>query len=590
MGKGLKIGRKLVVIRKRRNDDASINITYFGYADDYPNKKKMKRNNGGGDQSSGRKKLLKKGDFVKISDILQDIPFLITNNNQLVHPQHLEGKVIVLYFVPLVPPTHILMLYLTTLVDIYHSLQQHSSKSPFEVVFIGVKVTEQRCMSFRPIPDSSLEMCFQHLFSLMPWPAIPFQHINTPRYWGTRLSYPIHKCVSDILPFSLVFDSTGILLRVGAENIFRAFGAEAYPFTNKRIRYLQCQDEKAANSTSITKLLTSHGLKHVINNEDEMVPVKDLEGKVVALYFYEDIDFDNFEKKLKKAYDKLVVEMKENFEIVLVYLHDTVDAFKCSSETSFQRAICRMPWLALPYKDPRCKNLQRIFKYPCDLESPGPDPRLVIIGPHGEYIEPYGADIFKLFQYPTPGAATLAYPFTRGKVAELDVEILKTLRLEEMFRDSNISFKRANGPKVQLSQLVGKKIMLIIEDGWPVSCPRFWSRLEKRYVLLKEKGDPFEVIHVPHTSAGSSENVSTRPWLTCPPFPKESGKSDFKHHRVFRGGTGLLAFDADGKVVRRTILPRIKKGNECFPFYDGGLEKEALSDLEVYLDWPYVLA
>lgn len=91
MGKGLKIGRKLVVIRKRRKDDASINITYFGYADDYPNKKKMKINNGGGDQSSGRKKLLKKGDFVKISDILQDIPFLITNNNQLVciyYPYH----------------------------------------------------------------------------------------------------------------------------------------------------------------------------------------------------------------------------------------------------------------------------------------------------------------------------------------------------------------------------------------------------------------------------------------------------------------------------------------------------------------------
>lgn len=97
----------------------------------------------------------------------------------------------------------------------------------------------------------------------------------------------------------------------------------------------------------------------------------------------------------------------------------------------------------------------------------------MIIGPHGEYIEPYGADIFKLFQYPTPGAATLAYPFTRGKVAELDVEILKTLRLEEMFRDSNISFKEQMGPRFSFHNLWGRKSCSLLKMVGPYHVPGF---------------------------------------------------------------------------------------------------------------------
>lgn len=545
--------------KRSRNDS----MEYFDYA---PMKK--------------RRRILKEGDIINLSQILftEDRDFLIKNNGQQVHAEHLKDKVIVLHFVPLVPLSSNLKLCIKTLADIYKSLV--SKSVAFEVVFIGFKVTK-RSMRSRIVSNSSLQKYFDIMFSIMPWTGIPFSDIKTLNYWENLLTYPIHHFVTDFLPLSLVIDPTGMVSQLGSGNIFLVFGAEAYPFTDKRIRYLQCQDDKALDSTSISKLLTSHGLDHVINNENQKVHVKDLEGKVVALFFYEDFryyDFDDFKKQLKKTYDDLKEDDKNNFEIVLVYLHDSIDACKNASKASFWTTLHSMPWLALPYKDPRCKNLKRIFEYPCDLEASESDPRLAIIGPHGTYVEPYGADILKLFKY-----ATSAYPFTRSKAAELDVENLKHLSLLDIFKDPDPSFDRAYG-QVKLSQLAGKKILLIIEDGWPpLTCHRFFSSLKKRYRLGEEMGDPFEVIHAPQVRIGSLyvEYVSSMPWLSC---RKELYKREVVW-RHLRGGSGLLAFDGDGRVVRKTIFPRIQRGNMCFPFYDGGLEEEALKDLIQGFQW-----
>ena len=101
-----------------------------------------------------------------------------------------------------------------------------------------------------------------------------------------------------------------------------------------------------------------------------------------------------------------------------------------------------MSWLALPFKDPRCKYLKRIFNYPAELNGWDPDPRLVIIGPQGKYFEPYGADILNRF-------GMSAFPFTRRRAAELESEseYIKSLKLD-MLLDPRTSFSRANGTKV----------------------------------------------------------------------------------------------------------------------------------------------
>ncbi|KAL6529810.1 hypothetical protein OROGR_015433 [Orobanche gracilis] len=183
------------------------------------------------------------------------------------------------------------------------------------------------------------------------------------------------------------------------------------------------------------------------------VPVHDLEDKVVALYFYQDYPIDSLTKEIQATYEQL--SNKENIEIVLVYVHGSWDSFERSNEESFWKIFNAMSCLALSFKDINCTKLWQIFSYPLDLEGPGPDPRLVIIGfgPQGKFVEPYAVDILKNF-------GISAYPLTRKRVAELEAQYVMKLK-PDMFWDPNTFFIQRDGSEVQLSQLVGKRIVLI---------------------------------------------------------------------------------------------------------------------------------
>lgn len=335
----------------------------------------------------------------------------------------------------------------------------------------------------------------------------------------------------------------------------------------------------------------------------------------MACFFYEEINFTDLTIKIQTAYKELLAK-EENFEIVLVYVHDSINTSEYATEESFWKTFSKMPWLALPFKDPRCKYLKRIFSYPVDLEGPGPDPRLVIIGPQGKYYELYGFDILQKF-------GIKAYPFTRVRIAKSEAKYMKKLKLD-MFWDPNTSFTQKNGSKVsslnilvlwyansrlvlksfytiplidfsvqllqvKLSQLVGKRIMLIIDGDW--GSAKFLQRLKARYLEMKETHGAFEVIYVPKKkgSSYSKHLVAIMPWLRHPPLHRRSNIAKLLCRR-FRKAVGLVAFDRDGTVVRRTAYPSIEKGNEDFPFYAGGLEKEALIEVTEYYNWDYMPA
>lgn len=160
---------------------------------------------------------------------------------------------------------------------------------------------------------------------------------------------------ADSSTFSLVIDPAGVVLQLEADDIFLLFGAEAYPFSDKRVSHLEHKDQAALDCPSITQLLTSPGHEHLINCHNTEVPAKDLEDKTVALYFYEDcsMTFDWFTKKLKDAYKNLSPTEKERFEVVLVYIEHSIDALGYACEESFWNTLNGMPWLALPFKHPR---------------------------------------------------------------------------------------------------------------------------------------------------------------------------------------------------------------------------------------------
>ncbi|KAL8103443.1 putative nucleoredoxin 1-1 [Apium graveolens] len=525
---------------------------------------------------------LKNGDIVNLSELLftKDRDFLITYNdrNRPVQPNHLEGKVVVLHFVPLAPLNHKLRLGIDSLLHIYNAIYP---KGGFEVVLVGF--TPDYDASWNPqqlnLDESFLEECFEEMLSGMPWTAIPFSDAESRNYLEKKLRLPVSCFVGERQTFSVVIDPTGVVLQTCADIYFLWCGAQAYPFSDERIDRIGYEDEETLNHPSITKLLTFSECNYVINNENQEVPVQNLEDKVVALFFYEENLSTNLTLiEIQTACEELLAKEK-NFEIVLVYDHNSNDTSEYATEESFRNTFSNMPWLALPFKDPRCTYLKRIFSYPMELEGQGPDPRLVIIGPQGKYYERFGADILQKF-------GIKSYPFTRMRIAKLEAKYIKKLKLDTLW-DPNTSFKQKNGLEVKLSQLVGKRIIFIIDGNWDSA--KFLRRLKERYLEMKETDDAFEVIYIPKKQGSSygKHVLATLPWLRHPPLPRGSHIAK-KLCCLFRKAVGLVAFDRDGTAVRRSTYPIIEKGNKDFPFNAGGLEKEALMEVTENYNWDYV--
>lgn len=128
------------------------------------------------------------------------------------------------------------------------------------------------------------------------------------------------------------------------------------------------------------------------------VPISQLEGKLVALYFslFSYKSCADFMPKLVEVYEKLKTK-GESFEVVMIPLDD--------DEESFKQDFKSMPWFSLPVKDKKCEKLARYF----ELSTL---PTLVIIGPDGKTLHSNVAEAIEEH-------GVLAYPFTPEKFAEL---------------------------------------------------------------------------------------------------------------------------------------------------------------------------
>lgn len=172
----------------------------------------------------------------------------------------------------------------------------------------------------------------------------------------------------------------------------------------------------------------------------QKVPVDTLEEKVVALYFFEEGITSSWQTEMITMAYNVFGQSKSCFEVVLIYLYDTEGTFDCTSEESFWKTFKTMPWLALPYKDSKCRELQRYFYYPDGPLDAKEAPTLVIVGPRGRFMEPWGALVIDRFKLSV-------YPFTREKVAELYTEKVRELKLEVLW-DQDTIFRKKDGSKV----------------------------------------------------------------------------------------------------------------------------------------------
>ncbi|XP_063942572.1 probable nucleoredoxin 1 isoform X2 [Daucus carota subsp. sativus] len=564
---------------------------------------------------------VKEGDIINLMDLLftENRDYLVKHSDDLkVKAEHLVGKAILLYFVPICSELTSMERELTTsLVDIYYDLLPNND---FEVILVAVNNLRATYSGSHIQTDPRKN--FEEIFSQMPWTAIPFSDIASRKRIARRFS--ISEC-DFYYTVSFLLDSKGIVLTCNACPYFTRYGTQGYPFTEERIRDLESGDDRAAKQPSLETLLGSPVRDYVISNKEDRVPIHTLKDKVVALYFYEDgVTDEELTVKLKTAYKELA-KNKEKFEVVLLYLYDTLGTIHSTNEESFWKFFETMPWLALPFKDPNHKKLKRIFGYPNNLYGPEPVPTLVIFGPNGKFVEPCGADILINF-------GISAYPFTRNRLAKLETEKVKELKLE-MLLDPNTFFKVKKDrskimksklemlgdrimfvivkhvleflpnfylllkpmildKKVPFSQLDGKRLLIYFEMG------KYYNHLQKlklmKDIYLRNKGtdDEFEVIHI-KKSPSQNKHVEDMPWLVHYygegySLSKELESSIFNFNCHSPEGIEaclLLAFERDGSIVRKTFYPSFD--NMAFPFYAGGLEKEFFDQLNHAFGWYY---
>lgn len=135
---------------------------------------------------------------------------------------------------------------------------------------------------------------------------------------------------------------------------------------------------------------------------DFQIPVSDLVGKTVILYFSADWcgPCHAFLPTLIREYNKIKSKYSDSLEIVFVSSDQDQD--------SYNTFYSSMPWLALPLEDPRNNFLKKTFKI-------SGIPSLVAIGPSGKTVSKDVRKLLALY-----GAD--AYPFTEERIKELQDE------------------------------------------------------------------------------------------------------------------------------------------------------------------------
>jgi len=301
--------------------------------------------------------------------------YVISNKGEKVPIVDLEGKYVGLCYV--VNGYGPVEEFTKVLAPIYGKLKEVGEK--FEVVAVSL--------------DSD-EAAFNENFSSMPWLAIP---------QGDRMCEKLVRYfeLSD-LPTLVLIGPDGKTLNSNIADIIDEHGMDAwegFPFNAEKLVILAEKAKAKAASQTLESLLVTGDLDFVIGKDGAKVPVSELAGKTVLLYFSAAWcgPCRAFLPTLVEVYNK-IKEKNSDFEIVFVSSD--------RDQGSFDDFFSGMPWLSLPLGDERKAYLSKMFKI-------RGIPSLVAIGPTGKTVNTdakapiavHGAD---------------AFPFTEERIQELE--------------------------------------------------------------------------------------------------------------------------------------------------------------------------
>ncbi|KAK4785335.1 hypothetical protein SAY86_002024 [Trapa natans] len=335
----------------------------------------------------------------------------------------------------------------------------------------------------------------------------------------------------------------------------------------EKMNFLKSKEDEAKMNQTISSLLVSNSRDYLISSSGDKVPVSDLEGKLVGLYFsmFLHKPCAEFTQKLVDVCKKLKEKGDNNFEVVLVSLDH--------EEKDFRQVLEATHFLALPFKDMTCQRLIRYF----DLI---PIPNLPIMGTDGKILHNNAAELIDEH-------GLEAFPLSPEKVAELaEIEKVKlnaqtlesVLILEE--RDFVID---KNGSKNSL----GKTSCSTFSAHWWPACGEFTPNLISAYHEIKAKDKQFEVIFISSDcDQPSFDNYfSGMPWLALP-FGDPRKTFLLQKFKV-RGIPALIALGPSGRRVTTEARDMIKfHGAEAYPFTEELFQLLEKSLEEMAKNWP----
>ncbi|XP_039780794.1 probable nucleoredoxin 1-2 [Panicum virgatum] len=330
-----------------------------------------------------------------IGDILAtgDRDFLVRNSGEQVKISSIQASSVALYFSALwCPPCR---RFTPKLVQVYEQLTTQDRS--LEVVFVSCDRDEES---------------FNAYFAKMPWLAVPFSDSDCLQRLNKRYK------VNGIPNLVILSGETGEIYTKEGVKFISDYGVGASPFTLERINELKEQEKAAKDNQTVHSVLGTHTRDYLISSTGDKVPISELEGKYVALFFVVR-PIDEFTAVLTKIYEKLK-EVGEKFEVVAVYFNN--------DESVFNESFASMPWLAIPHGDEVCDKLVRYF----ELRTL---PTLVLIGPDGktlnnniaDVIEEHGLEAWEGF----PFSAEKLETFTEKSKAKEASQTLESLLVKD---------------------------------------------------------------------------------------------------------------------------------------------------------------
>ncbi|CAL4914830.1 unnamed protein product [Urochloa decumbens] len=301
--------------------------------------------------------------------------YLVSSTGDKVPISKLEGKYVALFFI-----ARPIDEFTAVLTKIYEKLREVGEK--FEVVAVYF---------------NNDESVFNESFASMPCLAIPHGDKmcdKLVRYFELRA-----------LPTLVLIGPDGKTLNNNIADVIEEHGSEAwegFPFNAEKLEIFAEKSKAKAASQTLESLLVKDDLNFAIGKDGTKVPVSELVGKTVILYFSAKwcSPCRDFLPTLVKEYNK-IKEKNSDFEIIFI----SID----KDQSSYDEFFSDMPWLALPFGDERKELLMKKFKIRAI-------PSLIVIGPSGltltmdakSHLLAHGAD---------------AFPFTEETLLELEKKL-----------------------------------------------------------------------------------------------------------------------------------------------------------------------